>query len=304
MTLRHLSIFTAVADTLSMTAAAKKLFIAQPSVSQAIAELERDLGTKLFERLGGRLFLTDGGEQFLPYARHVSSLMSEATERFSGKTAKKKLRVASTITVGTTVFNDILVAFRNKNPDCALFFVSANTAIVEDLILSDKIDAALIEGTVSSPHIISHPVMDDELVVIAHPDNPLCRKRSCKSADLAGHEFIIREEGSGTRDVFEKMMRLREIPFAITGEMNNAEAIKHAVAAGLGLSVLSRLSVVNEVKRGELRILKISDLRFLRKFSIIYHKNKFITDHIRNFIETTVSLLPPFPDQNIPPVNK
>jgi DNA-binding transcriptional LysR family regulator len=86
--------------------------------------------------------------------------------------------------------------------------------------------------------------------------------------------------------------------------MNNAEAIKHAVAAGLGLSVLSRLSVVNEVKRGELRILKISDLRFLRKFSIIYHKNKFITDHIRDFIETTVSLLPPFQSRNTTLVDK
>ena len=98
MTLRHLSIFTAVADALSMTEAAKRLFVAQPTVSQSVAELERDLGTKLFERIGGKLYLTGDGENFLAYARHVTSLIDDAVK----KVAKGgRLRAASTLTVAT-----------------------------------------------------------------------------------------------------------------------------------------------------------------------------------------------------------
>ena len=114
MTLRHLSIFTAVADTLSMTEAAKKLFIAQPTVSQSIAELERDLGTKLFERIGGKLHLTGDGENFAAYARHVTSLIDEATKKIA---KGGRLRVASTLTVATTIFNDILRSFIDAHPD-------------------------------------------------------------------------------------------------------------------------------------------------------------------------------------------
>ena len=141
MTLRHLSIFTAVADTLSMTEAAKKLFIAQPTVSQSVAELERDLGIKLFERIGGKLYLTGGGENFLSYARHVTSLIDEAVGKVSHGGS---LRVASTLTVATTVFNDILRRFIDGNPECELTFRCENTATVERMILSNEIDLALV----------------------------------------------------------------------------------------------------------------------------------------------------------------
>jgi LysR family transcriptional regulator, transcriptional activator of the cysJI operon len=289
MTLRHLSIFTVVSDTLSMTKAAQKLFIAQPSVSQSIAELERDLGVRLFERLNGKLFLTVNGQQFLPYARHVSSLMSEVSDIFSGSNAREKLRAASTLTVGTTVFNRIIRSFKEKNPSCDIYFRTENTRIVENLILSDKIDIALIEGNVKSPHILTIPVMDDELVVIMHPGNPLLRIKNIKAKDLLEQQFILREEGSGTRELFENVMRRKSITYSIAGEMNNAEAIKLAVAAGLGISVISRRSIEKELQRKELCAVEIPDLRFSRKFSIIYHKNKFVTSFMRNFIDIAKS---------------
>jgi len=291
MTLRHLSIFTIVADTLSMTKAAKKLFIAQPSVSQAISELERDLGVRLFERLSGRLHLSVAGEQFLPYARHVSALMEKASGLFQDKDAAETLRVASTLTVGTTVFNRILLDFKKSHPACRINFRTENTRIVEKLILADTVDIAIVEGTIKSPHITVLPAMDDELVLIVHPDNPLVAKRVVTIDDLSSLPFILREEGSGTRELFEEVMNREHVHYTVTGEMNNAEAIKLAVADNLGVSFISRLSVVNEVKRGELAVVNVRGLSFTRKFSIVHHHDKFLSTNISDFIISAKSVM-------------
>lgn len=291
MTLRHLTIFTVVADTLSMTKAAKKLFIAQPSVSQAVSELERDLGVRLFERLSGRLHLSVAGEQFLPYARHVASLMEKASEIFQDRDSADTLRVASTLTVGTTVFNRILLDFKKSHPSCEINFRTENTRIVEKLILSDKVDIAIVEGTIKSPHITVLPAMDDELVLIVHPDNPLAAKRTVTIDDLSSLRFILREEGSGTRELFEDIMHRASAEYIVTGEMNNAEAIKLAVADNLGVSFISRLSVVNEVRRGELAVVKVRGLSFSRKFSIIHHHDKFLSGNISDFITSARSVM-------------
>ena len=282
MTLRHISIFVAAADTLSMTAAAKKLFVSQPTVSQSIAELERDLGTKLFERIGGKLHLTGTGTQFLPYARHVLALMDEA---FDNVAQSGRLRVGSTLTVGTTVFNGILLKFSGENPGCELSFRCENTGSIEEKILSNVLDVALVEGTVRSPQITTEEVMDDELVLIVPAAHPFAHRRQIAAADLADERFIIREEGSGTREIFEQTMSLRDISCRIAGVLNNAEAIKLAVAAGLGVSVISKRAIVSEIKRKELVAVKISDLKFLRKFRIVWHRNKFITPQMQRFME-------------------
>jgi DNA-binding transcriptional LysR family regulator len=290
MTLRHLAIFTAVADTLSMTKASSKLFIAQPSVSQAVSELERDLGVKLFERLGIRIHLTEHGRRLLPYARHISALASEISDTFTGKSVQEKIRLAGSLTVGTTLLSGLIRRLKKTNPGCDVFFRVENTGTIENMILSDEIDVAVVEGAVKSPHIVSIPVIDDELVLIADPGDELCRRKTVRIRDLSGMDFIQREEGSGTRGLFEETMRKKSIPFRTCGVMNNAEAIKLAVAAGLGVSVISRRSVEKEVRRKELRIIEIPDARFIRKFSVIHHRDKFITPLMGNFIEIASAL--------------
>jgi DNA-binding transcriptional LysR family regulator len=282
MTIRHISIFAAVADCLSMTAAAKKLFISQPTVSQSVAELERDLETKLFERIGGKLYLTQGGVQFLEYSRHILSLVDEAFDTIS---QRGRLRVSSTLTVGTTVFNGILLRFSKKNPGCELTFRCENTGAVEEKILSNQIDIALVEGTIRSPQIITEDVMDDELVLIVPPSHRFSKQKSVRASDLSQERFIIREEGSGTREIFEQTMLLHNIQYHTAGILNNAEAIKLAVSAGLGISVISRRAITREIKRNELAAVKITDLVFLRKFRMAYHRNKFITPHMELFMK-------------------
>lgn len=282
MTLRQISVFTAVAETLNMTEAGKKLFVSQPTVSQAIADLEREIGTKLFERIGKRLFLTAEGEEFRAGARQVAEVLREACDRVG---RRGRLRAACTLTVGTTIFDALLVRFLEREPACDLTFVCDNTRAVEAMLLDNAIDIAVIEGTVRSPRIVTHGILDDEMVLVVAPGHALAGQPSARPRQLAGERFILREEGSGTRDIFTQTMARHGIPYAVAGVMNNAEAIKHAVAAGLGISVISRRAVARETASGALVEIKLPGLRFPRTFRLAWHRDKHLTDQMRRFID-------------------
>lgn len=290
MTFRHLEIFITVAETLNMSESAEKLFIAQPSVSQSVAELERHLKTRLFERLGRRLYLTSKGSEFLSYARHIMTLARDAESHMSKDKMGGTLRIGGTMSVATSVLCTLVKDFSTAHLQVRPALTVANTASLEKELLDDTIDIALIEGTVKSSHLAVFPVMDDELLIVTSADHKLAQKKSVSKAELQGQSFFIREEGSGTRQLFESVMSTHEIEYDLAGILNNAEAIKHAVAAGLGLSVLSKATIHKEIARGELAALKIKGMSFNRHFSLIYHKNKYITPILEAFIKQAQTL--------------
>ncbi len=285
MTLRHLEIFVIVADTLNMSEAAEKLFIAQPSVSQAISELERHFRTKLFERLNRGLTLTQPGSVLLSYARHISRLVNEAERSMKDLSSGGTLRIGATVTIGTTIMSGILIKFRKMFPRSETFFRIDNTGAIEAMLLADEIDVALIEGETASAYLESVPFMDDEMVLILPRGHEWERKRRIRASDLKGRAFLTREERSGTGELFRSVMEANKIDYAVSGVLNNNEAIKSAVKAGLGISVVSRLSVMDELKRGEFSSVKIEDIRFVRSFRIVYHRNKYITRMMSGFID-------------------
>lgn len=293
MTLRHLKIFVTVADTLNMTDAAGKLFIAQPSVSQSVGELEKHLKVRLFERLGRKLFLTESGRIFLSYARHVIALVEEAESSMHSMGEKGSLRVAGSLSVGTTLLTGLIKKYRDQCSQCHVTFIVENTGNIEQMILTDKVDVAIVEGDITSEQIITIPLMEDEMVLICGPRHRFTGKKHVNPADLAGEYFIIREKMSGTRELFEAVMSSHNISYEVTGIMNNAEAIKRAVMDGLGISVISGLAVTDEVKRGHLVSLKIKGVSFRRNFSIAYHRNKYVFPVMDRFIDMcSVSLQP------------
>ena len=285
MTLRHLKIFVTVADTRNMTEAAGKLFIAQPSVSQSVGELEKHLKVRLFERLGRKLYLTESGQKFLSYARHVIALVEEAESTMLSMNEKGRLRVAGSLSVGTTLLTGLIRQFKEEYPPNHVTFVVENTGFIEKMIFTNEVDVAIVEGEMKSDHIITMPLMEDDLVLICGTNHRFAGKTNIGADDLEGEYFIIREEKSGTRELFEAVMASRNISYDVTGIMNNAEAIKQAVIEGLGISVISGLAVAEEVKRGELATLKIRGVHFRRNFSIAYHRNKFVFPAMKNFID-------------------
>ncbi|MDF2634086.1 MAG: transcriptional regulator, LysR family [Pelosinus sp.] len=285
MTLRHLYVFLCVCDEGNMTAAAKKLYIAQPSVSQAIFELEKHYHVKLFERLGRKLFVTFAGQKLLTYARHIVNLNQEVEEAMKEVNDNGILRLGASVTVGTYILHSMIGEFMRYNPKVKVVSSVNNTTVIEGMLLADQLDIGLVEGKVQSQGIVHMPFMEDELVLVSSVSHPFAKEGKISIAELEHEEFLLREEGSGTRKLFESVMHDRGINWSIIGVYNNAETIKNAVAAGLGLSVMSWMAVHKEVERRELAIIKIDEVSFKRQFSIIYHKNKYLSPILNRFIQ-------------------
>lgn len=268
-----------------MTAAGEKLHIAQPSVSQAIGELEKYYNIRLFERLGRKLFITHAGQKLITYARHIVNLSREAEAAMREIHHNSAIRIGASVTVGTCILNDIILTFNKYKPNVKIMSLVNNTKIIEEMLLLDQLDIGLIEGKIHSQEIVCEPFMNDEFVLVSDICHNLAKKGRVKLSELDNMEFIVREEGSGTRELFESVMASQGINWQVAGVYNNAETIKHTVAAGLAISVMSRMTVQEEVKRNELAIVEIEGMYFKRQFHIVYHKKKYVSPVLNKFIQ-------------------
>ncbi|MHB1126693.1 MAG: LysR family transcriptional regulator [Bacillota bacterium] len=285
MTLRHLKFFITVADCGSMTAASKALFIAQPTVSQAISELENYYGIKLFDRLSRRLYITEIGKQFLSYARHITTLFDEMEQMMKNPDKSGILKVGASLTVGAYLLPKLAKEFANTYPSLQIQAVVKNTMDIEGLILKNNIDFGVVEGIVHNLDMISTAFMDDEVVLVCGRSHPLYMQQNISLSEIGKLEFVVREQGSGTRKLFESVMAANDINWRYIWECNESDSIKSAAISGVGVAVISKRLVESEVKANDLCIIKVNGLEFKRKFSIIYHKNKYITESMKAFFD-------------------
>lgn len=285
MTLRHYRIFVAVCDAMSMTAAAETLFISQSAVSQAISELEGHYNVRLFERLSRRLYLTKAGQKLLGYARHMIRMNLEVENDMQALSENGTVRIGASVTVGTHVLPGLVLRFGRENPAVRVEVTEDNTAKVEELLLKDAIDFGLAEGEIRSADLISRAFMEDELVLICAPDHPLAACPEVLPHALMREDFIIRESGSGTRKTFEERMNENGLPWKASWVCSNTDTIKNAVAAGLGISVISRLAVGGEAEAGILYAKHVKGMTLTREFKMVFHKNKYITEPMARFMK-------------------
>lgn len=152
------------------------------------------------------------------------------------------------------------------------------------MILNDKIDIALVEGEISTPDILEIPFMKDELILICGRNHKFAKLKGVEPKELEGEKFIIREKGSGTRKTFEDKMTEKKLSWEASWICNNTDTIKMSVAEGLGVSVISRCSCLNELSRKVLYEIPVKDISFEREFKVIYHKNKYLTGTIKRFM--------------------
>jgi DNA-binding transcriptional LysR family regulator len=279
MTLRHLKIFIAVVNFGSMTAAAEALYIAQPTVSQAIAELENHYGVKLFDRLSRRLYITEVGKQFLSYSRHIVTLFEEMDQIMKNPDKSGILKIGASITVGARLL-----------PRLTNDFADTYSSIRIQAVINNTRDIGVVEGIVHSSDLISHAFMDDELVLAAGKQHPLSKCQYISSSELENLDFIVREQGSGTRELFESALAAKEIKWRLKWECNNPDGIKSAIINGIGVSFISKRLIEEEIKGERLSIIKVNGLDLKRKFSIIYHKNKYLTESMKAFFDLCYSL--------------
>jgi len=285
MTLRHLKIFVAVCETGSVTAAGEKLYIAQPSVSLAISELEDYYGLKLFDRISKRMYITESGKRFFQYATHIVSLFDDLESEIKNYDTTGVIRIGTSITIGNCLLVQYIKAFRETHPCMKVQAVIDNSCAIEQQVLNNHLDIGLIEGEVHSSYIVSKCFRDDELVLICSTAHPFVKLDEVDMDTLKTEDFILREKGSAGREIFDGIMAAAGADIVPLWESISTQAILAAVRAGLGLSILPYLLVRDYIDRNEIKTVKIKDVSLKRKFNIIYHKNKFITQSAKDFID-------------------
>ncbi|MDQ2891228.1 MAG: LysR substrate-binding domain-containing protein [Gemmatimonadota bacterium] len=262
LNLHHLRVFAAVAEHGGFSRAADVLRLSQPAVSKSVQELERQVGLALFDRAGRTPRLTEAGLALFVRARELFGVERLAVEELSALRGLERgiLRVGASTTVATYFLPPLLARFHEQHPGVVLRVVSANTRAIARRLLEGRLDVAIVEGPVKHARILVVPWRQDELVLIAPATHPLVRRRRVLAADLVGQPFILREPGSGTRAVAEAALAKRGVHPTASLQLGSTEAIKQAVAVGLGIALVSRAAAADQIALGDIAILKLSGM--------------------------------------------
>lgn len=266
MNRNHLALFHAVAQGGGISRGAALARVSQPAVSKQIHELEEALGVKLLERLPRGTRLTQAGRILADYARRANALETDADramEEFRGL-KRGKLSLGASTTIGSYFLPAILGRFHASHPAIELHLEIANTRRIEQLLLAGELELGLTEGTGEDRRLDSEEFHRDELVAIAPPDHPLLKRRRVSARELCQQPFVLREEGSGTRVIVEQALAKLDLVISPVLALNSTESIKRSVIAGLGLAIVSRLTIGLELKLGLLSVVKVADLSIPR----------------------------------------
>ena len=290
LTIHQLRVFCTVARLLSYTRAAEELGCRQPTVSTMVADLERAMQLTLFEQRGKHLTLTDEGRELYAHAQQVVSSADEAwwameERRGSMATVIRPLRVAADTTVGTYVLPHLLGAFHQQHPSVALQLNIANRASVRATLLTGEVDLVIAGRPPEVEGLVAEPFLSNPLVVVASPEHILAGQSRITLARLSKEVFLQREEVSGTRSAVEEVFEIAGIPLKVGMVLGHVEAIKQAVAAGLGVSVLSALAVKREVQYGTLTILNVEMFPIQRRWYIARLTERPLSANVNAFIK-------------------
>lgn len=283
-TLRQLEVFVAVGRCESVSRAAQSLALSQSATSTALGEFERQFDSQLLDRVGKTLRLNELGQQLLPKAVELLDRAREIEALLEGKTGYGTLQIGATLTIGNYLAALIIASFLQRHPESRIRLQVHNTAAIVQRVAHHELDLGLIEGDCQHPEIEVQSWVEDELVVFCAPDYPLGKQGYGSQEELAAQPWILREHGSGTRETFEHAMRHHPFPLNIRLELEHTEAIKRAVEFGLGIGCISRLALREAFRRGSLVPIETPDLDFRRQFRFLWHKQKYQTAGMREFL--------------------
>jgi DNA-binding transcriptional LysR family regulator len=289
-TLRQLEIFVAIARTGNVSRAAEMVSLSQSAASTALAELERQFDCQLFDRNGKLLKLNTLGKTLLPVA---SSLLTQAVEiehLLDGKSSLGELNVGATLTIGNYLAIMIISEFMQDHADCHISLKVKNTQTILHQLANYELDLGLIEGSCHHPELSAETWIEDELAVFCSPLHPLARLASVTTADLLAQTWILREQGSGTRETFDQALRHNLPELKVRLELEHTEAIKRAVESGLGVGCISRLALRDAFRRGSLIEIPVPQWDLRRQFIFVWHKNRYRSPAMVKFLDYCRSL--------------
>ncbi len=286
MNLRSLLMFVTLCDNdYFVTKTAEQLGVTQPSISNAIKELEKYYGVKLFDRIGRRLRITSAGLKLLEYSRLVVQRYNDLEREFRNWDKLGELRIGCSNSIGAYFLPSVMKEFKNDYPELTVKVTVNESSKIEDLILSNEVDLALIEGVVHYDEINKELFMSDEISIIASPlryrDGTVLTRQQFEKEDL-----MIREKGSGTREIFLNKISDAGMHPNITVESVSTEVLLRCTYADLGIAVVPRRMALEAYREGRIVFLRLQDISLKRDYLIIHHKDKFMSKYAGDFIET------------------
>ncbi len=290
--LERLRVFHAVAQTGSFTRAAEVLHLTQPGISKHIRHLEDELGTPLFDRMGRKVSLTQPGEILFQTALEVIGAVLTAEQRIQELTGLRngRLRLGASFPIALYVLPRVLADFRKQHPAIDVTLAISTSANIEAKVLANRVDLGLVSHDVHHPKLVSRQFMTDELVVIVPANHAWASRRRIRVQELVGQTFIVAARGAGTRSVVDERLLAKGIVLQNVLDFVNAEGVKHAVEAGLGVSIQSRGIVQGELRSGSLKAIHLANMDAQIRYVHIHRKGRHVSSAQAAFLEMLLQL--------------
>ncbi|UJL47186.1 LysR family transcriptional regulator [Virgibacillus sp. NKC19-16] len=279
MNIDNLRMFCHVVKEGTITKAAHLGFVSQPAVTRQIRQLEDSYGTTLFDREEGKLKLTEAGKLLYPYAKEILALNKAAYEGIQEQVGEmeKILHIGASLTIGEYLLPGLIGRFEKLHPDIKFNLSIGNTPLILQKLEENEIDIALVEGVFQNDQYKKQKFADDELILVTPYAHRWGDKREIELNELPEEKMILREKESGTRLIVEDALRLHHVLENIENamELGSTQAIKSAVEADLGVSILPKLTAQKELKYKTLREIPIKDFHLTRDFWMVQKKRRF-----------------------------
>ncbi|MBO0959851.1 LysR family transcriptional regulator [Neobacillus sp. MM2021_6] len=289
MNIESLKMFCTVVDEGSISKAARLRFVSQPAVTRQIHQLEEVYGMLLFERVDGKLLLSEAGKTLYPYAKEIIEYMKRSVEAIDVLRGSQDtvLRVGASLTIGEYLLPGLLGSFSKSDPDIKFSLTIGNTPTILSKLDNNDIDIALVEGAVKKENFIVEKFAEDELILVAPFHHKWKDREKIHITELPEEKMIWRESNSGTRLIVEEAFKEKGILDQIESamELGSMQSIKSAVEADLGVSLLPKLTVVKELTYGTLCEIKIADFHLTRDLWMVQKVHRFQKTGLRHFID-------------------
>ncbi|MBB1312642.1 MULTISPECIES: LysR substrate-binding domain-containing protein [Aliivibrio] len=284
ISLKQLNVFTAIAQEKTMTKAAERLFITKPAVSLSLSELEKNLGYKVFDRVNNRLVLNSEGRQLLPLADELLERAEAIEHQFTADSQLTgSLNIGASDTIGNHIAPVLLSKFQQQHPcDIQQLFIS-NTAQIINRLLEFKLDIGLVEGKAHHPKLNMIEWQQDDMYIVCAPSHPLAMQKIITLEDLENSTWLLREEGSGSREYFLNHIASNLNDWHESLQLHTTEAIINCCSENMGLACLSQLAAQNSINDGRLVQLPY-EKKLTRPYWLLVHKEKYQTPLLQYFM--------------------
>jgi len=273
ITLRQLEIFLKVVELNYLTVVAKELGLSQSAISMSLKELENILGRKLFDRINKKLILNEVGRNFYKTILPLYKKLEDVESEFKNREDIGSVRVGASTTIIDYLMPSIVCDYMSRYPNVKIDLKEGNTKEIVNLVKDGKIDIGFIEGNTEDSEILKESIGKDELVIVTA--NEQLKNKKVSLEDISDYRWVLREQGSGTREVFLNYIKDRDVKLNIFLELGHTESIKSLLLSKKPITCISKLAVANEIENGSLFKVDVKGFKCTRDFYAIYHKDKY-----------------------------